>query len=67
LTRSFTIAGFAADVAAPMAAIDVALYVPVESEGMSRVVWEYLAAGRPLIAARVGAVAETLRIYYWRG
>jgi glycosyltransferase involved in cell wall biosynthesis len=60
LTRSFTIAGFAADVAASMAAIDVALYVPVESEGMSRVVWEYLAAGRPLIAARVGAVAETL-------
>jgi glycosyltransferase involved in cell wall biosynthesis len=60
LTRTFTIAGFADDVAAAMAAIDIALYVPVESEGMSRVVWEYLAAGRPLIASRVGAVAEIL-------
>ena len=60
LAHSFTIAGFTEDVAAAMAAIDVALYVPVESEGMSRVVWEYLAAGRPLIAARVGAVAESL-------
>jgi glycosyltransferase involved in cell wall biosynthesis len=60
LARSITVAGFADDVAAAMAAIDVALYVPVESEGMSRVVWEYLAAGRPLIAARVGAVAEFL-------
>jgi glycosyltransferase involved in cell wall biosynthesis len=61
LTRSFTIAGFAADPCATMAAIDVALYVPVESEGMSRVVWEYLAAGRPLIASRVGVVGEVLR------
>jgi glycosyltransferase involved in cell wall biosynthesis len=43
-----------------MAALDVALYVPLESEGMSRVVFEYLAAGRPLIAARVGAAAEVL-------
>ncbi len=61
LVRSFTIAGFAADAAAAMAALDVALYVPVESEGMSRVVWEYLAAGRPLIASRVGVVSEVLR------
>jgi len=60
LARSFTIAGFADDPTAAMAAIDVALYVPVESEGMSRVVWEYLAAGRPLIASRVGVVSEVL-------
>jgi glycosyltransferase involved in cell wall biosynthesis len=58
---SFTIAGFADDPGAAMAAFDVALYVPVESEGMSRVVWEYLAAGRPLIASRVGVVSEVLR------
>jgi glycosyltransferase involved in cell wall biosynthesis len=60
LGPAFTFAGFIDDPAAVMAAIDVALYVPVESEGMSRVVWEYLAAGRPLIATRVGVVSETL-------
>ncbi|MGH7309162.1 MAG: glycosyltransferase family 4 protein [Candidatus Rokuibacteriota bacterium] len=61
LVRSFTMAGFADDPAATMAALDVALYVPVESEGMSRVVWEYLAVGCPLIASRVGVVSEVLR------
>jgi glycosyltransferase involved in cell wall biosynthesis len=54
------VAGFAADLPAVLAALDVALYVPVESEGMSRVVFEYLAAARPLIAARVGVVPEIL-------
>jgi glycosyltransferase involved in cell wall biosynthesis len=54
------IAGFAADLPAVMAALDVGLYVPLESDGMSRVVFEYLAAGRPLIAARVGVVPEVL-------
>ena len=54
------IGGFARDLPAVMAALDVGLYVPLESDGMSRVVFEYLAAGRPLIAARVGVVAEVL-------
>ena len=54
------VAGFAADVPAVMAALDLALYVPLESDGMSRVVFEYLAAGRPLVAARVGVVPEVL-------
>jgi glycosyltransferase involved in cell wall biosynthesis len=52
--------GHLADVAAAVAALDVALYVPLESEGMSRVLFEYLAAERPVIAARVGAVPEVL-------
>jgi glycosyltransferase involved in cell wall biosynthesis len=56
-----TFVGFVDDVAAAMAAIDVGLYVPLESDGMSRVVFEYLAAGCPLIAARVGVVPEVLR------
>lgn len=60
LEGRFTLAGFASDLPAVLDALDVALYVPLESDGMSRVVWEYLAAGRPLIASRVGAVAETL-------
>ncbi|HET7340518.1 MAG TPA: glycosyltransferase, partial [Methylomirabilota bacterium] len=60
LEPQIMIAGFVPDLPAVMAAIDVGLYVPLESDGMSRVVFEYLAAGRPLIAARVGVVAEVL-------
>ena len=55
-----TIAGFAPDLPAVMAALDVALYVPLESDGMSRVLFEYLAAGRPVIASRTGVVPEAL-------
>jgi hypothetical protein len=43
-----------------VAAFDVALYVPLESDGMSRVLFEYLAAGRAVIASRVGVVPEVL-------
>jgi glycosyltransferase involved in cell wall biosynthesis len=60
LDGQVTIAGFADDLPAVMAALDVGLYVPLESDGMSRVVFEYLAAGRPLVAARVGVVPEVL-------
>jgi glycosyltransferase involved in cell wall biosynthesis len=60
LDGQVTIAGFAADLPAVMAALDVGLYVPLESDGMSRVVFEYLAAGRPMVAARVGVVPEVL-------
>ena len=52
--------GAAADVPGTMAALDLALYVPLESDGMSRVVFEYLAAGCPLLASRVGVVPEVL-------
>ncbi len=43
-----------------VAAFDVALYVPLESDGMSRVLFEYLAAGRAVVASRVGVVSEVL-------
>lgn len=56
-----TIAGYAGNLPAVMRALDVALYVPLESDGMSRVVFEYLATGVPLCAARVGVVPEVLR------
>jgi glycosyltransferase involved in cell wall biosynthesis len=60
LDGQITVAGFAPDLPAVMAALDVALYVPLESDGMSRVVFEYLLAGRPLLASRVGVVPEVL-------
>ena len=60
LDAQFTIAGFVDDVPAALAALDLALYVPLESDGMSRVVFECLAAGRPVIASRTGVVPEVL-------
>jgi glycosyltransferase involved in cell wall biosynthesis len=60
LQEQVALAGFAVELPAVMAALDLALYVPLESDGMSRVVFEYLAAGRPLVAARVGVVPEVL-------
>ena len=61
LDGQVSFAGFASDPVAAMAAFDIALYVPLESDGMSRVVFEYLATGRALVASRVGVVPEILR------
>jgi glycosyltransferase involved in cell wall biosynthesis len=60
LEAQFTFAGFVDDLPAALAALDVVLYTPLDSDGMSRVIFEYLAAGRPLIASRVGVVPEVL-------
>jgi glycosyltransferase involved in cell wall biosynthesis len=60
LSDRVRIAGFASDLPSVMASLDVGLYAPLESEGMSRVVFEYLGAGTPLVAARVGVVPEVL-------
>ena len=60
LGQQFTFAGFVDDLTATLAALDIVLYTPLDSDGMSRVIFEYLAAARPLIAARVGVVPEVL-------
>ena len=60
LGAQFTFAGFVDDLPVALAALDVVLYTPLDSDGMSRVIFEYLAAGRPLVAARVGVVPEVL-------
>jgi len=52
--------GFVEDPARAVGALDIALYPPLESDGMSRVLFEYLAAGRAVIASRVGVAAEVL-------
>jgi glycosyltransferase involved in cell wall biosynthesis len=52
--------GFVDDLPATMAALDVALYSALESDGMSRVLFEYLASGVPVVASRVGVVVEVL-------
>ena len=55
-----SILGFVDDLPATMAVLDVALYSALESDGMSRVLFEYLAAGVPVVASRVGVVPEIL-------
>ena len=58
LDAQFTLTGFISNPSSVLPTLDVALYVPLESDGMSRIVFEYLAAGRALIASRVGVVPE---------
>jgi len=60
LEAQFTFSGFVPDLPQTMAAMNIGLYVPLESDGMGRVVFEYLAMARPLIASRVGIVPEAL-------
>jgi len=60
LDGRITVAGFVEDLPAVMRALDIALYVPLESEGMSRVLFECLASGCTLVASRMGVVPEIL-------
>ncbi len=60
LRDRISILGFVADLPATMAALDIALYAALESDGMSRVLFEYLASGVPVVASRVGVVPEIL-------
>ncbi|HLC42897.1 MAG TPA: glycosyltransferase family 4 protein [Methylomirabilota bacterium] len=60
LEEEIALAGFVPDLATAMRAFDVAVYAPLESEGMGRVVFEYLAMGKPLAATGVGVVPEIL-------
>jgi glycosyltransferase involved in cell wall biosynthesis len=61
LDDRIAIAGFADDLPAVFRAFDVGLYVPLESDGMSRVLFEALASGVALVASRVGVVPEIVR------
>ena len=61
LSDRVSFVGFADDPARWVAAFDIALYPPLESDGMSRALFEYLASGRAVIASRVGAAAEVVR------
>jgi len=60
LASRITLMGFVPDLPAAIAALDLALYPAIESDGMSRVLFEYLATGKPVVASRVGVVPEVL-------
>jgi glycosyltransferase involved in cell wall biosynthesis len=56
-----TFAGFVEPVADVYAAADIVVNPARVKEGLGRVAIEALAAGRPVVAARVGAIPEVLR------
>ena len=60
LARAITLLGFVPDLPSTLAALDIGLYPAMESDGMSRVLFEYLAVGTPVVASRVGVVSEVL-------
>jgi glycosyltransferase involved in cell wall biosynthesis len=60
LADRISMAGFVADLPAAIAGLDAALYAAFESDGMSRVLFEYLAMGKPVVATRVGVASEVL-------
>ena len=60
LTKRISFLGFVEDPARLVGGFDIALYPPLESDGMSRALFEYMASGRAVIASRVGAAAEVL-------
>jgi glycosyltransferase involved in cell wall biosynthesis len=52
--------GFVSRPAEALAALDVAVYPALSSEGMGRVLYEYMAMARPIVATRVGLAPEVL-------
>lgn len=60
LADRVSLVGFVDELPIVMAALDVALYAALESDGMSRVLWEYLASAVPVVATRVGVAPEVL-------
>lgn len=60
IAGQFRLKGAVADVPTFLASLDVAV-LPSRSEGMSNALLEYMAAGRPIVATRVGANEQLLR------
>jgi glycosyltransferase involved in cell wall biosynthesis len=52
--------GFQTDVAAAMAACSIGVIASTGSEAVSRVALEWMAAGRPVVATRVGCLSEVI-------
>jgi glycosyltransferase involved in cell wall biosynthesis len=62
LSDRVSFVGFADDPARWVGALSTSPSIrPLESDGMSRALFEYLASGRAVIASRVGAAAEVIR------
>jgi glycosyltransferase involved in cell wall biosynthesis len=59
LDRRFLLPGSQSDIPAFLSGLDVAV-LPSRAEGMSNAVLEYMAAARPIVATRVGAMPEMI-------
>ncbi len=53
--------GFQPELPPLMAALDIGVFPSISSEGTSRVIFEHMAAGTPLVATDVGCVREIVR------
>lgn len=60
LSQRTVLIGFTASPESALAAMDVAVYPSVLSEGMGRVIFEYMAMGRSIVASAVGLAPEVL-------
>jgi glycosyltransferase involved in cell wall biosynthesis len=60
LERSVSIVGYVPDPERAVAALNVAVYAAVASDGMGRVLFEYMAMARPIVASAVGLAPEVL-------
>jgi glycosyltransferase involved in cell wall biosynthesis len=60
LERSVSIIGGVPDPERAVAALDVAVYAAIASDGMGRVLFEYMAMARPIVASAVGLAPEVL-------
>ncbi|MDR3416877.1 MAG: glycosyltransferase family 4 protein [Nevskia sp.] len=59
LERSILTVGFSEDVERIDAMIDVLVHPAVGTEALGLVIWEAMAAGKPVIASRLGGIPET--------
>jgi len=58
--EKFTMVGFMEEIERWAASLDVGVVASLGSEGSSRIVMEYMAAGVPVVATRVGGIPEIL-------
>lgn len=61
IERNVILAGEQSDVVPWIGTFDVALLTPHWGEGLPNALLEYLAAGRPVVATRVGAIPDLVR------
>jgi glycosyltransferase involved in cell wall biosynthesis len=59
LTEAIRMAGFIEDVERIDAMIDVLVHPAVGTEALGLVIWEAMAAGKPVVASRLGGIPET--------
>jgi glycosyltransferase involved in cell wall biosynthesis len=60
IEERFILLGQLDDVASVIASLDVAVVASLGSEGSSRIVLEYMASARPIVATRVGGIPDLI-------